>query len=627
MSPKRLLAAILLGATAVATWTLAYPFMFDRFNAFDDEGYLLVSLKEFMQHGHLYDQVYTQYGPLYYLFMDGLFTTLRMPVDHDHGRLWTLTVWTAVSLAIGVITYRATERISLAWLTQLLAVFLLQGLIGEPMHPNGLLDVLLVAVMYVVLLVPGRRLPVLFALLGVLSAAAVLIKVNVGGFTSIALAFTVLLAIRQRGFLRMLRLPLAALLSLTPFLVIGRTASQHWALTYAVAVTLSALALLVASLAVRDGVEVRRPGRAVAIASACALGLVCVVALGVVASGTSAAGLLNGMLVAPLRQAEVFTIPLRIWGGEPWWALGALLLALAVTAQRMRKLGAFALPGPLPSLLRFVAGFGILFFALTGLGIEGAALAWVIVVRGSGAARPPSEFARLALASIAVLQALQPFPVAGSQWASAGLTLLPVGAVALNDALAGLVPELLPRPARLLSALPVTAFALAFLVIVLVPFTSQNQVQYRQGTAIGVPGTDRLRLPPEQAGAYRRLTADLDADCSTFVSLPGQNSLYLFAGSTPPTGYNTTAWMFLLDGRQQDAIVAALEASPRPCVVENDLLLGFWTSRTGLSLSGSPLYRYILENFTPADQVDEFKVLEPKASSSGDSFPGGGEVG
>ena len=147
MSPKRLLAAILLGATAVATWTLAYPFMFDRFNAFDDEGYLLVSLKEFMQHGHLYDQVYTQYGPLYYLFMDGLFTTLRMPVDHDHGRLWTLTVWTAVSLAIGVITYRATERISLAWLTQLLAVFLLQGLIGEPMHPNGLLDVLLVAVM------------------------------------------------------------------------------------------------------------------------------------------------------------------------------------------------------------------------------------------------------------------------------------------------------------------------------------------------------------------------------------------------------------------------------------------------------------------------------------------------
>ena len=35
--------------------------------AYDDEGYVLVSLKNYSAHGGLYASVYSQYGPFFYL--------------------------------------------------------------------------------------------------------------------------------------------------------------------------------------------------------------------------------------------------------------------------------------------------------------------------------------------------------------------------------------------------------------------------------------------------------------------------------------------------------------------------------------------------------------------------------
>ena len=46
--------------------------LFHRFMLYDDEGYVLISLKNFSLHGSLYDQVYSQYGPAFYLIYDAL---------------------------------------------------------------------------------------------------------------------------------------------------------------------------------------------------------------------------------------------------------------------------------------------------------------------------------------------------------------------------------------------------------------------------------------------------------------------------------------------------------------------------------------------------------------------------
>src|ERR1700735_4234749 len=53
----------------------------------DDESYLLLSLKHYFAGEHLYTQVFSQYGPFYFLFQKVTFGLLHLPVTFDAGRL------------------------------------------------------------------------------------------------------------------------------------------------------------------------------------------------------------------------------------------------------------------------------------------------------------------------------------------------------------------------------------------------------------------------------------------------------------------------------------------------------------------------------------------------------------
>lgn len=53
-------------AITLVTVLIARPSVLSGFASFDDEGYMLVSLKSFLNQGHLYDDVFTQYGPFYF---------------------------------------------------------------------------------------------------------------------------------------------------------------------------------------------------------------------------------------------------------------------------------------------------------------------------------------------------------------------------------------------------------------------------------------------------------------------------------------------------------------------------------------------------------------------------------
>ncbi len=50
---------LLTAGLAVTGWLL----MSTNFMIHDDEGYVLLGLKNFSEHGRLYDEVFTQYGP------------------------------------------------------------------------------------------------------------------------------------------------------------------------------------------------------------------------------------------------------------------------------------------------------------------------------------------------------------------------------------------------------------------------------------------------------------------------------------------------------------------------------------------------------------------------------------
>ncbi|TMA76925.1 MAG: hypothetical protein E6J72_16525, partial [Deltaproteobacteria bacterium] len=83
------------GALAVAiatagTAVLGYFSIFSIFIPWDDEGYMLVSLRAYTAGGVLYRDVFTQYGPFYYELVGNVLRTIGHPVTMDDGRLFTL---------------------------------------------------------------------------------------------------------------------------------------------------------------------------------------------------------------------------------------------------------------------------------------------------------------------------------------------------------------------------------------------------------------------------------------------------------------------------------------------------------------------------------------------------------
>ena len=72
--------------------------LFSTFMLYDDEGYVLLSLRNFSEHGHLYGGVYTQYGPLPYVLYD-LLHRLGLPFTHTAGRCLTLAAWSGAGRA------------------------------------------------------------------------------------------------------------------------------------------------------------------------------------------------------------------------------------------------------------------------------------------------------------------------------------------------------------------------------------------------------------------------------------------------------------------------------------------------------------------------------------------------
>ena len=50
------------GLVCVLAW-IGHRLVFAQFQGYDDEGYLLITVQQFLQGSPLYDDVYTQYGP------------------------------------------------------------------------------------------------------------------------------------------------------------------------------------------------------------------------------------------------------------------------------------------------------------------------------------------------------------------------------------------------------------------------------------------------------------------------------------------------------------------------------------------------------------------------------------
>ncbi|MET0555504.1 MAG: hypothetical protein ABW221_20860, partial [Vicinamibacteria bacterium] len=247
--PRRLLdtsaVTVLFAAATALSIHAGYFRMFSFFASWDDEGYMLVSLRSFRTLGALYTEVYSQYGPLYFVVMDLLFDGLGLPVTHDTGRLVTLGLWTAASLLCGLVAWRLTRSAGLGLSVQLLVFRNLQVLHFEPMHPGGALCLLLACVAALPLLHPSRpRLAA--ALLGAGVAGAALVKVNVGVFALLAAACFIATGLAAPARRRAATIAVTLAIGTLPFALMWPALAEPWGLRSAIHAAVSAFLVAVA---------------------------------------------------------------------------------------------------------------------------------------------------------------------------------------------------------------------------------------------------------------------------------------------------------------------------------------------------------------------------------------------
>jgi hypothetical protein len=592
-----------------------YLWMFSGFTVYDDEGAMLIALRSFIGGHALYDKVVVQYGPAYFEFFN-LFSSVGVPFDHDSGRFVTLAIWLAIALVAGVAAFVFTQNLALGLGTHLITFGTAITLTVEPMHPGALVCLMVIGIGAVALISSGRWSgPWPFFIIGALTAATLLTKVNVGGFAAISVALACVLAFPSLARNWPVRLIAAAVFVSVPFLLMRSDLDQAWARRLAFHVAFCAVAFVLATSTSQPDPNRRRSELGWLLGGGVVLGLL-VVAVAFL-RGSSPSDLANGVVLYPLQQRVAFEIPFSVPTIPMLWdavGLGGALLWARYRARTQQP--AVAVEG----WIRVIAGLLIWLTLVAGLHVPGlglltsftdplvlpVALAWISAApRG----RPDGgfetlDFARTLVPALAILQTLHVFPVAGSQTAWAALPLVLVGAICISD---GMV-QLRMRRVRLQLATWVVFLVLA--VSWVPPAWRDSHAAYASSVPLGLPGASLVRVRPDEAALLRQITQTIRDNCDTYISVPGLDSFYIFGRLQPPSPLPSRYMWLSDDVRHQKALIAEADRIKRLCVVENDYLITAWSEGRTV---GGPLEAYIQAGFVTAYTFEHYSILTRRA--------------
>ncbi len=635
-----------------------------------DEGYLMITVQSFIEGNALYDTVFTHYGPLYYAYEWVVHSLFSVPLTHDATRILCVFHWLTAAVLLGVAAGRIM-RSSLAGLFVFMqAVVHLAPLANEPGHPQELIAVLLGIAMLIATRDPHRT--TVLGSLAVITALLAFTKINVGFFFGLALLLTmtlvgadvrrlIILPEKIRASLRRLlqsawsptprtggrrlsmcghtynfKAPLwnwvlAGICAVLPFLLMRTHLAAEWCRNYSLVVASAIAATLLVASRFRSSLSTpsswgegnlpaefgrsapMRPGASFVSVAMCFLAASAVVLGITVLTGTSVKGLVSGLFLTPLKMTGTALLPLPLANAALLNAAAALILGLtfAFSAQRPRV-------GHLVKILKVAFGvtgaFCLLGEAKTQLGYL-LPWIWLVLIPASGAQELPARerFPRTFLCLTAVWQSLQAYPIAGTQVTTATVLLVLAYAVCLRDAFQ--MPNQISE--RILQMKPRTilfAQTLATLVLLLV-FTNvwcklpSVRQEYASLPALDLPGSRYVHMDTETTEMYRALARYLEAECDTFVTYPGINSLYFWTSKRPPTHLNSTGWG-PLSHQQQKQILAALRKAHRPMLVIVAAAAQGWANYVPPQIS--PLVRCVLEDYREVKHLGRFIILVPK---------------
>lgn len=604
-----------LGMALVVT---AYLLVNTTFMPYDDEGYVLISIRNYLSGLRLYDDVFSQYGPWPFVYHELITGMLRTDLTHSLGRALTVFHWVATALLCGGLSWRLTRSQLAAVVSALLVFGLCWQNTSEPSHPGSHISLLVALAAFLVCTLPDTRRPVaVYASLGIILGLLLLTKINVGLLLAAGLGCFVLRYTpwTEKWHRAALLVAGAGLLAL-PWVLIGRQLGRPAMLCLAIQFTLAAAGFLWVTPAGRPGAGLpRRAWLAVMVA---ALATLCVVCFHVWQHGTRAATLLDAILVSPLRMPANFVVAL-IWYPEAWLLAG---LGAAAVFQAGREIRAEGRPNRFSlwavtglraiTLAIFVlhcrewpSYFGIFHFAAYCL-----PLLPVFLVPLAKTTDGPRSLARWGVAAVALPQVLHVFPVAGSQMAWATFLCVPLLVAGVFD-LGAVVPQLLPRTGRPLirigAILLLVATAGQFGLLV-----HTGWLRYTQSRPLDLPGAGDIRLDGRTRQTFRLLNLNAVVHADLLFSRQGMFSHNIWSGIPTPTAQNATHWFWLLNDARQKEIAARLAATPRTALITSHSLDEFMV-KEGIPVTG-PLQDFLQGHYRPLFAYGDFTFHVPAGS-------------
>jgi hypothetical protein len=421
----------------------AYYAVFGLWAYYDDAGYNEYTLKLFLDGHALYSHVFTYIGPFYYEFWGALFKIVGGTVTTDRGNGIETALWVIASLSVGLSVHRLTGRFALGVISFTTAFALLWTLVSEPMQSDSLGCALMVAFLVTVAFGLPKHPRATCILVGVLSGAVLLTKINLGAYALASVGFAGVMSVPGLARRRALRwLGVCVFVGIGPA-VMTTLISDQWT-QYAIALTLASTVSLVfvatPNLSPAGSDEDRQSVWWPVWFGAGFMAMVTLV-LGVIfAAGSTPAAVWHSIVVIASHQSTFLTEPLNISDDAVTWSI--LLAGLAWAVGRTRRDRTELPPSAIGGSLRLLVGVAVLFslvqespFDLPGsLFALAMPLAWVVAVPPLSTALSPAErIMRLALPALAINNALISFPVAGTQVNTGSVLFVACGAICLSD--------------------------------------------------------------------------------------------------------------------------------------------------------------------------------------------------
>jgi hypothetical protein len=591
----------------------SYYSIFNGFpTSYDDEGMLMMSVKQYLAGFKLYDQIFSGYGPLYYFYNWFIRFVTDTAVTNDTTRMTSAVIWVLCPLIGAWIVFRYSRSLPLAAVAHVLVFRHLAVFRLAPGHPQELCVLLFTGLAATSLLADrprGVRTAMISA--GTIAAALLLIKVNVGIFVILGVTL--------------------AALSESPLTVLSGVAR---AAAVAAALALPAvlmrvhlddppervfcLVLMASTAALLPGLFGRSRRGSLSFgdcwtAVAAFAATIAAAWLVLAAQGVSSWAILDSLVLANLRvnvQSRWWYTSLPFtWIWIPWALAGLAAALLFARAPRRTD----RLLGP----LKLIIGAGSLLVAVIRFEFLAPFVApycWLLLYPPSADAQSSSAdfasspgFARSVLAATAILHTLYSYPASLQNPVFVLLTL--VGAVLLGDFLTTVAPRATAGAPRLLRA-----SALVVLLAIPLYYSSQDYVmirEYNRLPSLALPGAERIHLSARQADDFQWLTSNLRAHCDVFMGMPNILSLNFWTGIDSPTGLNAGNWMEGLTAEQQLEVEAAFDKHPDACVVYMPWVVSFMERRNPTIMS-QPLAQYIVQHFKVAGVMDVYYLLARK---------------